>query len=97
MSESGDVSSRVVKPLPGLGVDVPTMFAAKSRSIGLLVLTDPLLSAVLLPLPATNTSTGLLGSAPLYSKTLMSGYAAPTEKATATMFAPAFAALMFAE
>ena len=44
MPPSGDVSRRMVKPLPGPGVKVPTMFAPKSRSVGLVVVTDPLKS-----------------------------------------------------
>jgi hypothetical protein len=61
----------------------------------LVVVADPLLLVVLLPLLAAVTSTGLLGSAPWYSRSRMSGYAAALEKVTVTEFAPATAAAIF--
>jgi hypothetical protein len=69
--------------------------APKIRSVAFVVVAEPLLLAALLPLLAAVTSTGLLGSAPLYSRIRMSGYAAATEKVTVTTFAPAVAAAMF--
>jgi len=60
----------------------------------LVVVTVPLLLVALLPLPAPVTSTGLLGSAPLYSRIRMSGAAAAAEKVTVTLLAPAPAAWM---
>jgi hypothetical protein len=95
MSSSGDVSKRVVKPLPGPVVAFTTMFAPKSRSVAFVVVTDPLLLVVLLPVLAAVTSTGMFGSAPLYSKIRMSGYTAALEKVTVTLLAPAAAAVMF--
>jgi hypothetical protein len=73
MSPLGEVRSLCVNPLPGPVVVVQTMFAPNSRSVGLVVVADPLLLAVLLPLLAAVTSTGLFGSAPLYSRIRMSG------------------------
>src|SRR5271167_4063052 len=95
MSPSGDVSKRWVKPLPGPLVKVATMFAPKIRSVGFVLVADPLLLVALLPVFAAITSTGLLGSAPLYSRMRISGYAAAVAKVTATVFAPAAAAAMF--
>src|SRR5215471_10795276 len=95
ISPSGEVSKRLVNPLPGPVVRVATMLAPKSRSVGLVVVAEPLLLVVLLPVPAAVTSTGLLGSAPLYSRTRMSGYAAAAENVTVTVLLPAAAAAMF--
>ena len=95
MSPSGDVIIRLVNPFPGEAVEVPTMFAAKSRSVGLVVITDPLLLVVLLPVLPADVSTGLFRSAPLYSTIRISGVCAATEKVTVTVFAPAAAAAMF--
>src|SRR3974377_16765 len=95
MSPSGDVSNRLVKPLPGPVVVLWTMFAPKIRSVAFVVVADPLLLVALLPEFAAVTSTGLLGSAPLYSRIRMAGYAAATEKVTFTVLAPAAAAAMF--
>src|SRR2546427_6313013 len=92
MSPSGEVIMRLVKPVPGPGVEVPTMFAAKSRSVGLVVVAGPLLSLVLLPLLAAVTSPGVFGFAPLYSRMRKSGEGAAVEKGTRTGFAPAGAA-----
>ncbi len=45
ISPSGDVSKRLVKPLPGPAVEVVTILAPKSRSTGLVVVAEPLLLA----------------------------------------------------
>jgi hypothetical protein len=71
------------------------MLAPKSKSVALVVVTAPLLAVALLPEAAAVTSTGLFGSAPLYSRIRMSGYAAAVENVTVTLFAPAPAAAMF--
>src|SRR2546428_871411 len=92
MSPSGDVIMRLVKPLPGPGVKVPTMFAAKSRSVGLVVVAGPLLSLVLLPLLAAVTSTGVFLSPPPVSPVRKSGLAAAGEKGTREGVGPAAAA-----
>src|SRR2546427_5473078 len=94
MSPSGEVIMRLVKPVPGPGVKVPTMFAAKSRSVGLVVVAGPLLSLVLLPLLAAVSSTGGVGFAPLYFRMRMSGEGAGGEKGTVTVVCPAGAAAM---
>ncbi len=65
-----------MKPVPGPLVMLVTIFAPKSRSFALVVVTAPLLLDVLLPVFAAVTSTGLLGSAPLYSRIRMSAYVA---------------------
>src|ERR1035438_10776639 len=72
MSPSGVVISRPVKPLPAPVVLVWTRFAPKIRSVELVVVAEPLLLLALLPELAAVTSTGLLGSAPLYSIMRMS-------------------------
>ncbi len=73
MSPSGEVSKRLVKPVPGPVVKVATMLAPKMRSVALVVVAEPLLVVELLPVAAAVTSTGLLRSAPLYSRMRMSG------------------------
>ena len=73
ISPSGRVSMREVKLLPGPVVTVCTRFAPKIRSFALVVVAEPLLLVPLLPELAAVTSTGLLGSAPLYSRMRMSG------------------------
>ena len=80
----GDVAVRrrkqpLVNPLPGPLVMLVTMFAPKIRSVALVVVAAPLLLRLPFPLLAAVTSTGLLGSAPLYSRIRMSGYAAAVE------------------
>src|SRR5579885_3682804 len=95
MSPSGAVNSRLVNPLPGPLVRVTTMLAPKIKSIALVVVTEPLLLVVILPELAAATSTGLLGSAPLYSRIRISGYAAAVEKVTVTVLLPAAAAPTF--
>jgi hypothetical protein len=58
MSPSGEVIRRLVKPLPGPVVRVTTMFAPNRRSAAFVVVAEPLLLLVLLPLLAAVTSTG---------------------------------------
>jgi hypothetical protein len=69
--------------------------APKIRSVALVVVAEPLLLVALLPEFAAVTSTGLLGSAPLYSSIRMSGYVAALVKVTVTLFAPAVADAIF--
>jgi hypothetical protein len=71
------------------------MFAPNIRSVAFVVGAEPLLLNVLDPVFAAVTSTGLLGSAPMYSRIRMSGYAAAFENVTVTVLAPAPAAAMF--
>jgi hypothetical protein len=61
----------------------------------LVVVTAALLLVALLPELADVTSTGLVRSAPLYSRIRTSGYAAAVENVTVTLLAPAAAAPMF--
>jgi hypothetical protein len=89
------VSSRCVNPLPGPVVPVDTMLAPSNKSVAFVVLTAPLLVNLLVPVPATNVSTALTGSIPLYSKIRMSGWVAATFHVTVTTFAPAAAPEMF--
>jgi hypothetical protein len=63
--------------------------------VALVVVAEPLLLVVLLPLFAAVTSTGFVRSAPAYSTIRMSGNAAAAENVTVTVFAPAAAAVMF--
>lgn len=76
-------------------VTCPTTVAATSRSLALVVVTAPLFSAVLWPVCWAVTSTGVLGSSPLYSTKRMSGHPAAALKATVTTFAFAAEATMF--
>ena len=77
-----------MKPVPGPLVTLVTMFAPKIRSVAFVVVAEPLLLVVLLPVFAAVTSTGVFGSAPLYSRMRMSGYAAAFVKVTVTVLAP---------
>src|SRR5262245_52242465 len=95
MSASGEVSRRCVNPVPGAVVVVKTILAPNSRSVGFVVATAALVLVLLLPVPLENTSTGLLGSAPLYSTIRTSGNDAAGEKVTVTLLAPAAAPAMF--
>jgi hypothetical protein len=95
MSPSGEVSNRRVNPDPGPVVVVATVFAPNNKSVAAVVVTDPLLLFVLVPVLAAVTSTGLLTSAPLYSRMRISGYAEALENVTVTLFAPAAADRMF--
>lgn len=72
-----------------------TMLAPKIRSVGLAVVAAPLLLTVLLPIAAAVVSSGLVWSAPLYSKIRMSGFAAAPEKVTVTTLAPGAAEAIF--
>jgi hypothetical protein len=89
------VSIRWVKLLPGPVATVCTRLDPRIRSVALVVVTEPLLLLALVPELARVTSTGLLGSAPLYSRTRISGYLAALVKVTVTLFAPAAAEAMF--
>ena len=84
----------MVKPLPGPEVKVRTMFAPKIKSVGFVVVAEPLLLLELLPLLAAVTSRGLVASAPLYSRTRMSALVAAVENVTVTVLLPAPAATM---
>jgi FlaG/FlaF family flagellin (archaellin) len=61
----------------------------------LVVVTATLLLVALLPVLAAVTSTGLLGSAPLYSSMRMSADVAALAKVTVTLFVPAAAVAIF--
>jgi hypothetical protein len=65
------------------------------RSVAFVVVAATLLLVALLPEFVAVTSTGLLGSAPLYSSMRMSGFVAALAKVTVTVFAPAAADAMF--
>src|SRR5882672_1057073 len=95
MSPSGVVITRLVYPLPGPVVIVWTTFAPTRRSFALVVVTAPLLLVALLPCAPTATSSGLIGSSPLYSAIRMSGKFAAGANVTVTEFAPAGAAAIF--
>ena len=62
-----------MKPLPGAASRGRDVLAPKIRSVALVVVAEPLLLLALLPVAAAVTSTGLFGSAPLYSRIRMSG------------------------
>ena len=94
MSPSGLVIILCVKLAPGPDVSVCTILAPTSKSVALVVVTAPLLLVALLPVPALTTSTGEIGSIPLYSKILMSANWAACEKLTVTLF-PLGAAVIF--
>src|SRR5438874_7530694 len=82
MSPSGLVVTRFVNDAPAPFVDVFTTFAPTSRSVGLVVVTAPLLLDVPVPCAATVTSTGLAAATPLYSAIRTSGYGAEALKVT---------------
>ena len=69
--------------------------AAKIRSVALVVVAGPLLLVVLFPKFAAVTSTGLLVSAPLYSRIRMSGDFAALAKVTVMAFVRAAADAIF--
>ena len=73
MSPSGDVIIRFVNPLPAAVVVVCTRLAPNSRSFAFVVVTAALVLDALFPVLAEKTSTGVFGSAPLYSRIRMSG------------------------
>src|SRR5216117_4144960 len=95
MSPSGLVIMRLVKPVPAERVKLLTILALKRRSVGLVVVTDPLLLVVAVPAAPTATSTGFARSAPVYSRMRMSGKGAAAENCTVTMLEAADAATMF--
>jgi uncharacterized membrane protein len=64
------------------------VLAPTKRSAALLVVTVPLLVVELLPEAAATTSTGLVGSIPLYSRIRMSGYVAAPLNVIVTAFEP---------
>src|ERR1700692_1691426 len=82
---------RWVNPLPGPAVVVQTRLAPTNRSLAFLVITAPLLLIRLLPVAAELTSSGLMGSTPLYSKIRMSAKEAAALNFTVTVLAPATA------
>src|SRR5579863_4721287 len=94
-SPSGLVITRFVNPVPAAFVVFLVQSAPTRRSFALVVVTEPLLAAVLLPTAATDTSSGLPGSKPLYSAIRTSGYEAAAENVTVTRFVFAEAAAMF--
>src|SRR5262249_41081923 len=73
MSPSGEVMIREVNPVPADAVVVATMFAPNISSLARLVVADPLLAAVPLPLAPEVTSTVVT---PRYSRMRTSGNAA---------------------
>ena len=70
MSPSGEVMIRDVNPGPGPVVLVNTVLAPKISAVADVVVADPLLAALLLPLAPAVTSSVVT---PLYSKMRMSG------------------------
>jgi hypothetical protein len=81
------VRIRVVKPVPGAVVMTWTVLAATSRSLAFTVVTAPVVVVVPEPVCCAVTSTGEVGSSPLYSTTRTSGDVAVVLKATVTTFA----------
>ena len=71
------------------------MLAPTSRSLAVLVATEPLLGVVLEPVAATVTSKGVEVSSPLYSRIRISASGMLPLKATVAVLAPAAAATMF--
>jgi hypothetical protein len=90
MSPSGEVMIREVNPLPAAPVVVATMFAPKINSLALVVVAEPLLAAVPLPLVPAVTSSVVT---PRYSRMRTSGLIAAWLNVTVTVLLPA---LMFA-
>src|ERR1700722_19694921 len=95
MSASGLVNWRWVKPLPGPEVAVQATLAPTRRSIAFLVITVALVLVALLPVAVAQTSTGVSGSTPLYSRTRTSGEVGATLKVTVNKLPAAVAAEMF--
>ena len=63
------LTTRVVNPGPGAVKAVPVVVPApKINSLAEVVVAEPLLALVPLPAAAAVTSSGLVGSSPLYSK-----------------------------
>src|SRR5262245_15935527 len=97
MSPSGDVITRLVNEAPAAEVNDVTMLAPTIRSVGLDVVTGPATLDVPLPVAAATTSTGLIGTMPLYSAMRMSGYGTAASNVTVTEFPFAAAGRIFAE
>ena len=95
MSPSGEVSMRLVKPLPGPLVMVTTMLAPKIRSVAFVVVAVPLLLVLLLPLPEGHIHRIIRVCAAVLEDPNVGGDAAALEKVTVTALAPAPAATMF--
>jgi len=73
ISPSGEVMIREVNPVPAEAVVVPTILAPNINSLARLVVADPLLAAVPLPVAPEVTSTVVT---PRYSRMRTSGKAA---------------------
>jgi hypothetical protein len=71
------------------------MFAPKRRSLAFKVVTAALVLVALFPLLPEATSTGVFGSAPLYSRMRTSGKAAAPLNVTVIVLLPAVAGTMF--
>jgi hypothetical protein len=84
-SLSGEVMIRDVKPVPAVLFVVNIVFAPKINSLATVVVADPLLAAVAVPLAPAVTSSVVT---PRYSRIRMSGYAAAWLNVTVTVFAP---------
>ena len=95
MSPSGVVITRLVYPDPDPVVSVCTWFAPTNRSEAFPVVTEPLLLDAPLPCAVATTSTGVVGSIPLYSAMRTSGAAAAWLNDTVTVLLFAAAAAMF--
>ncbi len=67
---------RLVNPEAAALKAVPVVPAPKISSLDEAVVAEPLFAAVPVPVPAAVTSSGFVVSAPLYSSTRTSGYAA---------------------
>src|SRR6185503_1567572 len=85
MSASGDVMTRAVKPVPALTNAPVVVPAANSSSLGVDVVTLPLLADELEPTADAVWSSGLTASIPLYSTTRRSTYAAAVLKVAVTV------------
>src|SRR5262249_16596106 len=96
ISPSGLVIMRLVKPEPGLLVEVATMLPATRSTFGTDVVSAPVLLVALEPVAAATASRGFTESRPLYSRIRISGYTAATLKRTVTMF-PVAAAMFGAK
>ena len=92
MSPSGDVMMRLVKPAPAAVNRFFVIPAPKISSVGVVVVTPPLLASVLVPEAERLTSNGVLASRPRYSRILMSANFTATLNVTVTLFAPGDAA-----
>src|SRR6476619_114720 len=95
MSRSGEVMTRVVKPLPAAEYPPTVVPAPMTSSCAVDVVTAPLFAELLLPDAEVPTSNGLTGSRPLYSRARRSTYGVAVLKVTVTLLVPAPADLMF--